>query len=395
MATTYSDVITTSLLPDSMRVIYSNELEYTAQGNLVFDQFAEVKTEFGLDRGQQVVWTVYRNLPPAIAALTENVDVDGASLSDFQVSLTVNEYGYAIGTTEKIDLLSYHGKISNIVQNSLAPHMATSMDVLARNAAWAGAPKRFAGNATSRATIDSADVATIATVKQAAFALARNRVRPVGSNYVCVCHPAVIYDLKEDSEWKDAGVYSDPSRLMTGEVGMIHGVRFVESHIARLPNAGTAGSPIQTVLTAIATTNTNVLTVTSSTGFTIGDEITLYAAAQSLPDGTDPGEEYSIIASMTATTITLEQKLLRDHASGSKVRLAEDIYPLMFLGADKPYGKGLVVSPEVRVAMPTDKLGRIHYVGWYSLLGYGVLRNWTYLVVEAAASQSGQYVFGW
>ena len=392
MATTYTDVVTTSILPDALRVFYSAQLEFTARQMMVFDQFAEVKTEFQAERGQQVVWTIYRQMAPTIGALTENQDVDGGQISDFQVSFTVNEYGHAVGTTRKIDELSYHGPVSEIVRSLLAPQMALTLDTLARNAAWAGAPTRYAGSATSRAALTATDVATIDLIKQAAFRLAVNRVPLMEGNYICVCHPAVIYDLKEDSQWENAGVYSDPQRLMTGEVGRIHGVRFIESHNARIANGG--GSATETTLASAAAYGATTISVASAAGFNVGDEITIYSAAQSAPDGTGVEEENVIIKAISGTTFTLENGTLRAHAAGSKVRKAIDIYPLMFLGAEKPYGKGVVVPPTVVVAPPTDKLRRISYIGWYALLGYGTIRNWTYEVVECAASQDSKYIFG-
>src|SRR6266702_2808566 len=95
--TTYGDLITTSALPDALRIIYSNELEYTSRPTLVYDQpaFVEARDDFSVKRGQQVIWTIYHQLPPAIGALTENQDVVGGSVEDHQVSFTVNEYGYA------------------------------------------------------------------------------------------------------------------------------------------------------------------------------------------------------------------------------------------------------------------------------------------------------------
>lgn len=393
MATSYTDIISTSTLPDALRTIYSADLEMTAQPMMVFDQFCEEKRDFRADKGQQVVWTIYRQLAPSIKALSETVDVDGAQIQDFQVNFTVQEHGFAIGTTEKLNLLSYHGPIENIVRSLLAPQMAHTVDILARNAFWAGAPTTYANGAANRAALTTSDVATIDIIKREAFRLSTNRVLPAGGNYVCVAHPAVIYDLREDSLWENAGVYSDPGRLMTGEVGRIYGVRFVESHHARLANAGTAA--VSTTLTAAAAYNSATLTLASTTGLAAGDEITIFAAAKSTPDGSDETQENVIIASVdSATQVTLRRATAIAHASADKVRKGVDIFPLMFLGAEKPVGKGTVLAPEVRVALKIDRLQRMSYVGWYGLFGYGTLRNWTYSVVECAASQDAKYEFG-
>lgn len=390
----YGDVIATSALPDALRVIYSAELQYTAAPQMVYDQFAEIKNEHRLQHGETAVWTIYRQMAPTIGALAETIDVDTQQIQDFQVQMSVKEYGNAVGTTEKLDLLSYHGPISNIVRQLLAPQMARSIDRIARNAAWAGSPKKYAGGRTSRANLTASDVATIDLVKQSAHALRMNKVRPAGGGgYMAVVHPSTLYDLREDPLWEDASKYSRPENIASGEVGRLYGVRFIEADDARLPNAGAQSA--QTTLTAPAPFNSTTLTVASTTGMVAGDEITLFATAQTTPDGTGVTEENVIVKTVdSATQFTLEYATAIAHANGDKVRLGLDVFPMMFLGADKPYGKAVVQSPETRVGLPTDKLRRMSYVGWYTLLGYGVLRNWTYLTVEASASQDSKYVFG-
>ena len=390
----YGDVITTTALPDALRVIYSAELQYTAAPMQVFDQFTENKTEHKLQHGQTAVWTIYRQMAPTIGALSENVDVDTTQIQDFQIQMTVYEYGNAVGTTEKLDLLSYHGPISGIVRDLLAPQMARSIDRLCRNAFYAGLPHKFAGGAADRASLTASDVATVDLVKQSAHALRMNKVKATGGGYICVAHPSVLYDLREDPLWEDTGKYSDPSRLASGEVGRLFGVRFIEADDARLPNSG--AQVAQTTLSSAAPFGSPTLALASVAGISPGDELTLFAAAQNSPDGTGTTEENVIVKSVDSVnkTVTLEYDTAIPHNVNDKVRLGLDVFPMLFLGADKAVGKAVVQSPEVRVALPTDKLRRMNYVGWYTLMGYGVLRNWTGLVVEAAASQDSKYIFG-
>lgn len=391
---TYTDVgHTTTSLPDALRDIYSEELAFTARPNLVFDQFAEIKNEHRLEHGQTAHWTIFRQLPPTIGSLVETVDVNTQRAQDFQIQMSVFEYGNAVGTTKKLDLLSYFGPISELVQDLLAPQMALTVDTLARNAAWSGAPKRYVGGGTTRAGLLSSDVVTMDTVKQAAHTLQMGRVAQEGGGYICVCHPSVIYDLREDPLWEDPARYSDPARLVRGEVGRYYGVRFVQSNLARLPNAG--AQILQTTLTGAHQVGGATLTVADTTGITAGDEVSVFAAAQTTPDGTGTTEEPVIVEAVTnSTTLVLAQGLAIDHANADKVRLGLDVFPLMFMGADKPYGKAIVANPSIVVSPQTDKLKRMSYVGWYGLFGFGTLRDWTYLVVEAAASQDSKYTFG-
>jgi N4-gp56 family major capsid protein len=422
--TIYSDLITTNALPDAMRIIYSQELEMTARPTLIFDQpaFVEEKNEFGAQRGSQVIWTIYRQMTPSIAPLTENQDVSGGSVQDYQVSFSIAEYGDAIGTSEKLDLLSYHGPISNIVRTMLGPQMALTMDTLARNMFWNATNQTggvtyhdYPNSKTSRAALTSSDVITAELIRQIAFNLSVRRVPLLGGqdpSYIALTHPSVIYDLRNDSNWKNAQLYAGATRIFNGEEGMMHGVRFLKSDRARLPNGGNLlVSNGQVTLSASYPAGVNSITVSDATGFAAGAEISLHNAGVSTtiaepisgsggpvtwyaPNGTDATQEEVIIQSISGNTITLRQKTLNPHNLGDYVTDAVDIYPITFVGGIPPLGKGVAVAPEIRVSLPTDKLRRTSYIGWYYLGGWGVIRDWTYEVLETAASVSAPMPFG-
>jgi N4-gp56 family major capsid protein len=58
--------------------------------------------------------------------------------------------------------------------------------------------------------------------------------------YIAMINPAVTYDLQNDTAiggWIEASKYADPSRLLNGEIGRMHGVRFIETSIGTV-NAG-------------------------------------------------------------------------------------------------------------------------------------------------------------
>lgn len=427
--TVFSDAITTSALPDAMRVIYSTELEFTARPVLITDQpaFVEVWPEFGLKRGQQVVRTVYHQLPYATSPLQENVDVVGGSIQDHQISLTIKEYGYAIGTSEQLDLLSYHGPISSIVKSLLGPQLSGTLDTLARNALWT-APnlstgvkfRTYAdGLATTRAGLTSTNNLTADMARNVAHRMQVRQVPVIGGaepSFVALAHPDAIYDLRKDTYWKDANLYAGATRIFNGEEGMIHGVRFIKSTRHRIANGGAL--LFQTTLAAgtYAAGSTSV-TVTSATGLAAGQEVTLHATGTSTnavpnnpgpaftasggaavtwtaPNGLDPQEETLVISSVSGNTVTFQTALMLTHAGGEFVTDALNIYPVTFIGGVQPLAKGVALNPEVRVSLPTDKLRRMNYVGWYTLLGYGVARDWAYEICEVTSSAPVAPVYG-
>ena len=395
-----TDIITANTagsfqLPHALRTIYSAELEYTSAPMLVYDQFSEVKSDFRVQKGQQAYWTIFQSLPPAIQPLVANQDVEGESIQDFQVSLTVDEYGDAIGTVEELDLTSYFGPISDIVRSVLAPQTALTLDTLCRNAMiGSGATYRlYGGTATGRAGLGAADVMSPDLVRMAAYQLSVRRNPLMGAGYVAIAHPATIYDLRGSTYWIEAQKYAGSTAIFNGEEGTLHGVRFIKSDRARIENGGAIIA--QTNLSAAAVAGDQTITVAAATGFAVGQEISILSSvtAGDVNIPTDPKSEPCVITNIAGAVLTLQSRLLMSHAINSRVVEARDVYVVSFFGSTKAVGKGIVLAPEVRVALPVDRLQRMHFVGWYSLLGYGVLRPWSLINLEVAGSVASAPAF--
>lgn len=396
MADILSDVIQTSDLPSAMRVIYSQELMRTAQSQVIFDQFAERKSDFAGGKGTTVNWTVFQNLPPSIKPLVEDQDVGGLGVSDFQVQLTIQEYGMAIGVTEKLNLTAWFGPISSLIRTMLAPQMALTLDLLARNALLdptKATYRQFAGGVANRAALTvSGGKLTPDIAKAAAFNLSVRRIPPANDGYIALVHPAQIYDLRGDAFWIDVNKYTRPETILNGEVGKLHGVRFVEAQNARLPNAGARTA--QSTLAGDVITNRDYIVVNSASGFAVGQEVTIHRDS-STPDGTDATEEHVVIRAIDGTRLYLRSKLTLAHQAGDYVTEGVDIYPTAIMGAVPALGRGAVLEPEIRVALPTDKLRRQSHVGWYSLMGYGIIRDWAVEVIETASGATVSPAFPW
>ena len=53
-----------------------------------------------------------------------------------------------------------------------------------------------------------------------------------GGKYIAVVHPHVAYALRKHSDWIEAHKYAAPEQIFNGEIGELHGVRFIESNLA-------------------------------------------------------------------------------------------------------------------------------------------------------------------
>lgn len=70
--------------------------------------------------------------------------------------------------------------------------------------------------------------------------------------YVAMVHPDVVFDLQNDTAiggWIEASKYAQPDRLLSGEIGRMHGVRFVETTIGTY--TGVAGDDNDTYNTVV------------------------------------------------------------------------------------------------------------------------------------------------
>jgi hypothetical protein len=85
-----------------------------------------------------------------------------------------------------------------------------------------------------------------------------------GNKYVAVIHPSVRYDLRSHPEWVDVHKYAATQEIFNGEIGELHGVRFIVNNSAPIFNGGSLFTDAQSYLTFAAYSGTDT---TSSADF--------------------------------------------------------------------------------------------------------------------------------
>lgn len=381
-----TNYLTTSTLTDFLRTLYTADLLSHMRPQLVIDQFCARKNEPGTQHAKDVYFTRVWDSPAYIGTLTENeATVPSAVIDDDQVSVTVYEHGFVWKTTKYLEVTQYlnNGNLASLIRDKVGFHCGLTLDTLARNKFLAGSYASYASTATSRATLTSGMKMAVDYVDQAIRNLKSRDVLSVdGNNVIGICHPATIYDIRNDDEWVNAVRYAGSVPLFTGETGMWGGCRFIETTRMRLPNAGTAEA--QTTLSSGASKGATTITVADADGFAAGDEISIGTGSTVLE--TDTTLEHQLISSIDGTTITLTRKLAWAHDSGAYVTEGLDIYPMIIIGATPSVGKGIGLDCEIRVMPPVDDLGRLNRAGWYGILGYGILNDYAIELVYGAAS---------
>ena len=66
--------------------------------------------------------------------------------------------------------------------------------------------------------------------------------------YICIIHPSVAFDLRQDEAWLAAHQYAAATELFNGEIGELHGVRFVETTEAKIFEEGAGNCAVYACL---------------------------------------------------------------------------------------------------------------------------------------------------
>lgn len=224
------------------KTFYDKELIRTAGPQLVHDQFAQ-KRPIPKNGGQSVEFRQFGDLPKALTPLTEGVTPDGKKLSATAKTATVSQYGDYVTISDKLDLTAIDPVALEAV-DVIGKQMGLTLDTVTRNKLHQGlqvmyAPLRSSAGAetevSSRSKLDKSAVLTVKLVQQASTELKAMNVPTFDDGcYVMIIHPYSAYDLKRDPEWRKPHEYADTRQLYNGEVGMVDGVRFVETSEAKI-----------------------------------------------------------------------------------------------------------------------------------------------------------------
>ena len=223
-----------------MKTFYEKRLLDQAEPALVHDQFGD-PYPIPANGGKTIEFRKYDSLPKATTPLTEGVTPDGQSLNVTTITAEVQQYG---GWTPITDVLQMTAIDNNIVQATkiLASQAGRTIDTIVRDVLAGGtnviyAPKVAAGAETavaSRAALDETAQLTSDLIARAATQLKAMNADPIGDSYVGIIHPYVAYDLRRDPDWIDVHKYAAPDEIFNGEIGKLHGVRFVETSEAKI-----------------------------------------------------------------------------------------------------------------------------------------------------------------
>lgn len=223
------NVTTQDSMNPTMKTFYDTALLENAREQMVF-------TQFGMKQpmhGNKVEWRKFNTFEKALTPLTEGVIPTGKTFGMTKVEATTTQHGDFVAVSDRLELESYDDVIFGATEEMGATEGET-YDTLTRNILVAGNSVAYAGEKTSRDALTNADILTPDMVNKAQTWLKKNKAPKINGSYVAIIHPSVAYDLRNSEEWKEYHKYNDVAPIFKGEIGELHGVRFVESNEAKI-----------------------------------------------------------------------------------------------------------------------------------------------------------------
>lgn len=218
----------------------------------------------------------YADLAVNTTALTEGTAPTDNELTISSEYFTAAQFGATVAVSDLAQIDSPHDLIS-IAAERIAYNATRSMDVLVRDNIHANVLTSAVFGATGATTLTANTAnSAVATTGVLSGAFVKNMVaRLKGANvpqfadgtYRCIIHPSQEYDLVSDTSvngWIEANKYSNNTPLLTNEIGMFAGVRFIVSSDAKV--YATAGASSGNVYAAL---------FLGPDAYTIGDSQTL------------------------------------------------------------------------------------------------------------------------
>ena len=385
-------------LSPEMKTFYDKTLITLAGANLVHEQFGQ-KRPIPAGSGRTVEFRRFSSLPKALTPITEGVTPAGNKLTVTPVVATLEQYGDYIEQTDLLELTAVDNTIVETTKK-LADQAGKTIDTVVREVINAGtnvlySPKKVNGTetaTTARSFITADCKLTVRDVFRAAAELKAMNAPKIDGYYAAIIHPYVAYDLMQEAgdEWIDIAKYATPDSILTGEIGRLAGIRFVESSEAKIfaPRLISDGKRRLKVRTANTNASTSVVIneiLTPGTNLSIPIFIGGYANSIT-----------AISTTSNVTTLTLDTAVrcavgdvICGRGAGSD---GSAVFSTIVLGADA-FGvtdveNGGVEHIVKQKGYGNDPLNQRSSIGWKALTAAEILVDEYIVRIESGSSYS-------
>lgn len=375
---------TDDALSNEMKTFYSKYLIENAKAVLVHDQFAQMR-DIPKGAGKTVEFRKYAPYPKALVPLSEGVTPAGRKLSVSNITATISQYG---DYTEISDILKLTAIDNNILEATKlhATQAGETLDTVTREILAGGTNRQYANNQVlARYLLAGGDTTqannhymNVEAIRRGVRNLKNNKAKKINGSYVGIIHPDTAFDLMGDDDWVETSQYAGSTQIFEGEIGKIHGVRFVETTESKIFHAAdlvTEGSTNEARTLTVASCTAKVVTIDEALSEA---EAAALAGRKVIIDGVLYTVASAANGAAGAATITVTETPPADNAPadgdvvypGEAGAAGRDVYSTLVLGSDaygvtKVTGGGLeTIVKQLGSAGTSDPLNQRATVGW-------------------------------
>lgn len=242
-----------------IKTFYDTELLENARAEMYYAQFGK-KQNLPRRHGKTVEWRKFNTFKKA-TQLQEGVIPTGQKFGVGHITGSIDQYGTYTAISDILEMRAYDDVILEATVE-MGASAAETQETLIRDALMTGTNVVYCYNITKATGVehDQPDVqeemlyndtyACILTpkmVNRVATKMKKDRVPKINGKYVAVIHPSCAYDLRESKEWTEVHKYEATTEIFNGEIGELHGVRFVEDTFAPILNGADLASDSRTL----------------------------------------------------------------------------------------------------------------------------------------------------
>jgi N4-gp56 family major capsid protein len=229
------------------KTFYETDMLDNTRDQMIYGQLG-MKQTLPENHGTSIEWTRWNTLG-RIGKLKEGVIPTGKKMGIVAITVSLAQYGDYVTIS---DLSKKHGVHPIVLgaEEELSASYALTQEELIRNTligctnilfADAYNGSSYVSTPSSEAALQTALASYTCNVTSEVLAKASTQLYKTakgkkyqGQYLVAVVHPDIAFDIrmKDPNGWIEAHKYAAPEEIFTGEIGRMHGIRFVESNLA-------------------------------------------------------------------------------------------------------------------------------------------------------------------
>ena len=231
-------------LAGELKTFYDTELLENARVEMFYAQFAK-KQNLPANHGQSVEWRKWNTFAKA-SQLEEGVIPTGQKFGMSSKTGAIKQYGTYAAVSDTLELRAYDDVILGATEE-MGASAAETQETLIRDALLVNTNVLYCDNITlstgavastptscalMEASTTAISLLTPEMVAKAVTKMKKDRVPTINGKYYAVIHPSVAHDLRNSEAWMEAHKYAGTTEIYNGEIGELHGCRFIENVFA-------------------------------------------------------------------------------------------------------------------------------------------------------------------